>query len=535
MSGTTNPGAGSGSQKVRPSSSRYELLVKIASGGMATVYVGRLRGAVGFWRLVAIKRAHPHLLEDPAFKQMLIEEARLASRIHHPNVVAVLDVEELSGELRLVMDYVEGASLADLLVAGASEGRPIPARLAVRIALDACAGLLAAHELRDEDGSMLHIVHRDVSPQNILVGLDGMGRLSDFGIAKHARSGVSTTTGSLKGKLGYMSPEYIETGVFDVRGDVFAMGVVVWEALANRKLFRGTNEVETLRRIVDCQVPPLSSVAPWVGGRLDTVVAAALAKSPEERFQTAGAFAAALETVARKDDLIGSHAEVAAFVKALWGARLDARRAEVRDRVAKIEAGEASEVTGGFGDDPLGDKAQGGDGTGRAGLRDRAGDSGGSTATITPGLARAITGVTGAKRGASWMVIASLASVAVGGLLAYFVLRSPRGVVVDAPLDGSAAPTAGEAPIKGADVASASITALSPSSAAPLVTAAPSARPSADPIASAAPSVSAKAGRPGAKGVGTAAPKATSAPKSEPGSDGETIAPNPYQKPTPTP
>src|ERR1700722_15465734 len=163
--------------------SRYELLAKIAAGGMATVYVGRLRGSAGFSRTVAIKRAHPHLLEDPAYKAMLVDEAHLASRLHHPNVVAVLDVEELGGELSLVMDYVEGAALSDLTDRGRAQDRRLPARIAVRVALDACAGLHPAHELCDEDGKPLRLVHRDVSPHNILVGLAGMARLSDFGIA----------------------------------------------------------------------------------------------------------------------------------------------------------------------------------------------------------------------------------------------------------------------------------------------------------------------------------------------------------------
>src|SRR6185369_5865550 len=201
-------------------------------------------------RTVAIKRAHAHLIENPSFKQMLIDEARLASRLHHPNVVAVLDVEELAGELRLVMDYVEGAALSDLIGRGQEAERRLPSRIAVRIALDACAGLHAAHELCDEDNKPLGLVHRDVSPHNILVGVDGVARLSDFGIAKQAEGGVSTTTGALKGKLGYMAPEYVEEGKLDARSDVFAMGVVAWEALANQKLFRGTNEVDTLKRIV---------------------------------------------------------------------------------------------------------------------------------------------------------------------------------------------------------------------------------------------------------------------------------------------
>src|SRR5262249_29211695 len=156
----------------------------------------------------------------------------------HPNVVAVLDVEELEGELSLVMDYVEGTSLFDLLEASQAKGGQLSPRIAMRVVLDACSGLHAAHMLADEFGRPLGLVHRDVSPQNILVGVDGAARLSDFGIAKHAE-GAATTTGVLKGKLSYMAPEYLESTQLDARSDVFSMGVVAWEALAGQKLFRG--------------------------------------------------------------------------------------------------------------------------------------------------------------------------------------------------------------------------------------------------------------------------------------------------------
>ena len=180
--------------------SRYELLTKLASGGMASVYVGRVRGPLGFSRLVAIKRPHPHLAEDPTFLAMLVDEAKVASRIHHPNVVAVLDIErpraERDGatELRLVMEYVEGASLAALLQRCETDALDCPGDVAIRVVLDACAGLHVAHELTDDAGQKLGIVHRDVSPHNILVGLDGLARVADFGIVKATSRPGSTTT-----------------------------------------------------------------------------------------------------------------------------------------------------------------------------------------------------------------------------------------------------------------------------------------------------------------------------------------------------
>ena len=317
-----------------PSSSRYELLVKVASGGMATVYVGRLSSTAGISRLVAIKRAHAHLLEDPAFGRMLIAEAKLASRIHHPNVVAVQNVEEVEGELLLVMDYVEGASLADL--ADPENGaQPLPAQAAVRIILDACAGLHAAHELTDDDGHPLGIVHRDVSPHNILVGVDGISRLTDFGIAKssgHTQSAGKTSTGALKGKVAYMAPEYVEAGKLDARSDVFSLGIVLWEALTRRRLFRGGNEVESLKMVIACEVAPPSTIAPWIGRGLDDVVLRALARSPAERFQSALELSEALESAARKEDLLAKHVDVAKAVKAAAGEILAQRRALIKEK-----------------------------------------------------------------------------------------------------------------------------------------------------------------------------------------------------------
>jgi eukaryotic-like serine/threonine-protein kinase len=316
-----------------PGSSRYELLERIASGGMATVYVGRLRGAAGFSRLVAIKRAHAHLIEEPEYRRMLIAEARLASRIHHPNVVAVQDVEELEDELLLVMDYVDGVALSKLLGAAIQSGTPVAPPLAVRMVLDVCTGLHAAHGLVDDDGSPLGIVHRDVSPHNILVGCDGISRIADFGVAKCAFSSLhATRTGVLKGKAGYMAPEYVQKRVSDARGDVFALTVVLWEALANRRLFRGDDEVDTLQRIGTMRVPPVSEVCPALGTALDPVVAKGLERSPARRFASALELGEALERTARAADLIGSYARVGALVQERAGARLARLRALARGR-----------------------------------------------------------------------------------------------------------------------------------------------------------------------------------------------------------
>ncbi len=330
------PGEPAGDDK-----SRYETLFRLASGGMATVFVGTVRGAFGFRQLVAIKKPHAHLVADPAFRQALLREARLASLIHHANVVDVRDVEATDKEVSLVMDYVEGASLSELLKAyggGDDEGkveRPLPAGVAVRIVLDACAGLHAAHEQTDERGRPLRLVHRDISPQNLLVGVDGLTRVADFGVAKFKRKAESSTVaGVLKGKLAYMAPEYVKGEGIDRRFDVFAMGVVLWEALTGQRLFRGTHAADTLDKLLSHEVPSVSTFVPGLGTAFDAIVGTALAKNPDQRFDNASAMAAALESSARAVGLLVGHREVAELVKSAVGPRLEERKMLIRARLA---------------------------------------------------------------------------------------------------------------------------------------------------------------------------------------------------------
>ncbi len=304
--------------------SRYELLVKVATGGTATVYVGRVLGSVGFNRLVAIKRAHPHLRDDPAARDALVREATLASRIHHVNVVAIEDVEETEDELLLVMSYIEGGALSELL--DASDG-PLPAPLGFRILLDACAGLSAVHALTDERGRELGMVHRDVSPQNILVGVDGTARLTDFGLARVTEVSASATA-TVKGKIAYMAPEYIEGAPPTQRCDVFSMGVVAWETLSGRRLFRGENDADTLRRVLSQGVPRIAT-ATGLPEPLDGVLARALAKEPSARYATLRELDAALTDVAKLSE-VATAAEVGALVRRLVGKVLARRRDTIR-------------------------------------------------------------------------------------------------------------------------------------------------------------------------------------------------------------
>ncbi|MBW2527904.1 MAG: serine/threonine protein kinase, partial [Deltaproteobacteria bacterium] len=308
--------------------SRYELLVKIATGGTATVYVGRFSSAEGFRRLVAVKRAHPHLRDDPTARRMLVREATLASGIHHANVVPILDIEDSDDDLLLVMSYVEGGSLADLLDASLDGGTALSGPVALRAVLDACAGLSAVHGLTDDHGKPLGFVHRDVSPQNILVGLDGTSRLTDFGLAKLTEVSMSRTA-SLKGKIAYMAPEYVQGAPYGPACDIFSMGVVLWESLTNQRLFRGTNEADTIRRITTEAAPPLSSRRAELRP-LDDVAARALAKSPQDRYPSVLALAEALSAAAAPASLIASRGRVAATVEQLLGDLLAERRAVIR-------------------------------------------------------------------------------------------------------------------------------------------------------------------------------------------------------------
>ncbi|CAN5817198.1 hypothetical protein BH09MYX1_BH09MYX1_43120 [soil metagenome] len=302
---------------------RYEPLFELAVGGMATVYVGTARGAMGFRQIVALKKPHPHLLEDAQQRKALRHEARLASLIHHANVVDVRDVEDDGENVWLVMDYIEGASFAELLSANAKEGSALDPAITVRVILDACAGLAAAHAATSRSGEPLSIIHRDVSPQNILVGLDGVTRLTDFGIAKALDGPAATAPGTLKGKLAYMAPEYVAGSGIDARADLFALGVVLWEALAGRRLFLDADDDLTKRRVLEKEAPALDAIT---GPEIAAVVARALKKNRSERYSSALEMGTSLESAARALGSLAGPSDVSAVVRRFAGARIDERR-----------------------------------------------------------------------------------------------------------------------------------------------------------------------------------------------------------------
>lgn len=310
--------------------SRYELLTRIASGGMATVYVGRLHGLDQFSRLVAIKRPHDFVTDNPRLMRQLRHEARIASMIHHPNVTAVLDVEEHDGEMALVMDYVEGCTLKDLMEDSGAAATPMD-RVALRILLDVAAGLSAAHSLRDADGASLCILHRDVSPHNVLVGRDGVARLADFGIAKVATlDGELTTSGTVAGKVAYMAPEYLSAKHFDAQSDLFSLGVMAWEALTGQRLFKGATAVETIMQVLHSRPRRLGEIRPELSA-LDAIIASALAADPAARPESVEAFASVLEATARSIDCVAAHSEVRVLVEQVAGETMAKRRRAITD------------------------------------------------------------------------------------------------------------------------------------------------------------------------------------------------------------
>jgi eukaryotic-like serine/threonine-protein kinase len=276
---------------------RYALFDEIASGGMATVHLGRLLGPVGFSRTVAIKRLHTHFAKDPEFSAGFVDEARLAARIHHPNVVPIIDVLHDEGELSLVMDYVEGDSLAKLLRIAASTDVEVPLPIVTAIVCGALYGLHAAHEAVDESGEPMHIVHRDISPQNILVGSDGVPRILDFGVAKAAQRLQTTADGQVKGKIAYMAPEQIRQAAVSRQTDVYAMGVVLWEALAGKRLFTSENHANLMSKVLSGAKLPPSSLREDCPPALDALVMRALSLEPRTRFETAREMAAHIQRV----------------------------------------------------------------------------------------------------------------------------------------------------------------------------------------------------------------------------------------------
>lgn len=319
---------------------RYVIFEEFARGGMASIHYGRLLGAQGFSRVVAVKRVRALFLDSDEHKRAILSEARLASRIRHPNVVQTLDIVLDGGVTNVVMEYVHGVTVAELFAEAKVRGERAPAPIAVGIITDALEGLQAAHEARDPSGAPLGIIHRDVTPQNIHVGVDGHARLLDFGIAKALNRTQVTAPGVVKGKIAYMAREQLGGAPVTRQADVYGAGVVLWELLTGRRLFEDGDPALLATRVLTEPIPPPSHDAPEISGALDQIVLRATASDPKQRYETAAEMLAALAGVNRADAT-----EIGGWVERLAGDELELRaervkHAETADVSAALEPAE---------------------------------------------------------------------------------------------------------------------------------------------------------------------------------------------------
>jgi serine/threonine-protein kinase len=303
---------------------RYKLLGRIASGGMGAVYLGVDASDPAAPRLVAIKIIHSHLAENRVFVDMLLDEAQVASNIHHPNVVGIIDVGAIRGRNFVVMPYIEGGTLSELV---RRQPRHLPMALVARVLIEALHGLHAAHSLVDAQGQPLGLVHRDVSPGNILVGMDGITRVIDFGVAKAASRITHTAPGTVKGKFAYMAPEQAMGDQVDCRADVFSAGVVLWTVLTGKRLFNGKNSAHTIRNLMSAEIMPPSHIRSKIPHVFDQVCMHALHRDREQRYQSAAAMAADLQRAAMAAGLETSQEAVSRMVSEAFAERIAQRRA----------------------------------------------------------------------------------------------------------------------------------------------------------------------------------------------------------------
>ncbi len=310
---------------------RYELLTRLGRGGMASVWVAREKKNAGdTQRLLAVKAMLPELARHSDFRAMFLEEGQIVRSIDHPNVVKVHEVSEADGILYMAMDWVEGDSLR-ALIKEAKRRRAIPAEMAVKIIADTAAGLHVAHELRGWDGELRNIVHCDISPHNILVGLDGLAKLVDFGVANATVHSNLDSDAKIKGKFGYMSPEQARAGKVDRRSDVFALGIVLFELTTGERLFRGEDAAGTLELVKNGRIPAPKEIYPKYPDGLAAIVKKALARNPNERFQTAAALRDALEHYLKDERIMVSHAGVGQLVRRVLGSRIEQQRQALRE------------------------------------------------------------------------------------------------------------------------------------------------------------------------------------------------------------
>ncbi len=300
---------------------KYQLEKKLATGGMAEVWLARQTGIEGFNRHVVIKRILPHLAEDPEFVHMFLNEAKIASRFNHPNIAQIYDLGETEGTYFIAMEFIHGEDLARIMRRAFTTGQWVARPLAIRIVADACAGLYYAHSRTDEQGRPLRVVHRDISPQNILVSFDGSVKLVDFGIAKAADQASNTQSGALKGKFAYMAPEQAQGKPLDNRSDIFALGLVLYELITGIRPLKRESELATLQAALECVIEAPSKAVD-VPEEIDEVVMKALAKAQDDRYRDARQFQMALEQILVAEGTVATSVQISELMEHLFADRL---------------------------------------------------------------------------------------------------------------------------------------------------------------------------------------------------------------------
>jgi serine/threonine-protein kinase len=317
---------------------KYQLFASLGRGGMADVFLSVARGQMGFNKLAVIKRLRQALAEEQSFRNMFLDEARLAARLSHPNIVHTYEVGEQNGVYFIAMEYLEGQSLNKVLKEALRRKEGIEPELSARIIADALGGLAYAHALADYDGRPLGIIHRDVSPHNIFVTYDGHTKVVDFGIAKAALSSTETEVGVLKGKVAYMSPEQAMGGRIDQRADLFAMGIVLWEMLARQRLMTGESAANTLHKLMNEPIPRVSAAMPGIDPELEAIVGKALEKDPQYRWQSAMEMRDALEAWLRSNPRPARQEEVGRKMLHLFSSVREEVQRQVQRHMAGITA-----------------------------------------------------------------------------------------------------------------------------------------------------------------------------------------------------
>lgn len=314
---------------------RYELVSRLAVGGMAELFLARERGLAGLERLVVIKRILPHLAHQQSFVEMFLREARIIARLQNPNVVQIFELNESEGTYYIAMEYIHGTTVRELQILAQERKLGFPLDVVVAIVEQSARGLHAAHELTDLDGKTLGLVHRDVSPHNLMCTEDGNVKLLDFGVAKATEGVDSTYSGNLKGKFAYMSPEQCMRSQLDRRSDVFALGIVMWELCVGRRLFKRPNELETMQAIINGDIPRPSSLGKQLPLEFEDALMRALAVDRERRFASAEEFRQALVVAAQLNNLnIGSD-RAAEFVREVAGMQLEQRRRTMKSALER--------------------------------------------------------------------------------------------------------------------------------------------------------------------------------------------------------